>query len=119
MTGRLQRPAHAPATSDEAGAMIMMHSVAAVSTRPGCSAQSGRGHSRHRRHLADLPIAGRPVRAAVVAGHFMPDCPSAVCEACSSVALYGISEALGGAPAVSFALRCMMPVSNRSPATVV
>jgi transposase len=65
------------ATSDEAGALIMVRPVAVVSTCPGCCMQSGRVHSRYRRHLADLPIAGRPVRVVVLARRFY--CKAVLC----------------------------------------
>src|SRR5579859_1284451 len=65
------------ATSDEAGALIMVRAMAVVNACPGCGTQSGRVHSRYRRHLADLPIAGRPVRVVVLARRFY--CNAVLC----------------------------------------
>ena len=44
---------------------------------PGCGTQSGRVHSRYRRCLADLPMAGRPVRLLLLARRFR--CGSVCC----------------------------------------
>src|SRR5579863_3062122 len=118
------------ATSDEAVAVIMVHSVAVVSACPGCGTQSGRVHSRYRRHLADLPIAGRPVRVVVLARRFY--CNTVLCgrrvfterfdadvlapwarrTARLDHIVHHLGLALGGRPAASFARRLMMPVSK-------
>jgi transposase len=118
------------ATSDEAGALIMVRSVAVVSACPGCGTQSGRIHSRYRRHLADLPIAGRPVRVVVLARRFY--CNAVLCgrrvfterfdadvlapwarrTARLDHIVHHLGLALGGRPAASFARRLMMPVSK-------
>ena len=118
------------ATSDEAGALIMVRSVAVASACPGCGTQSGRVHSRYRRHLADLPIAGRPVRVVVLARRFY--CNAVLCgrrvfterfdadvlapwarrTARLDHIVHHLGLALGGRPAASFARRLMMPVSK-------
>jgi transposase len=118
------------ATSDEAGALIMVRSVALVSACPGCGTQSGRVHSRYRRRLADLPIAGRPARVVVLARRFY--CNAVLCgrrvfterfdadvlapwarrTARLDHIVHHLGLALGGRPAASFAGRLMMPVSK-------
>ena len=52
-------------TSDGASALITVRSIEAASICLGCGTRSDRVHSRHHRRLADLPIAGRPVRLMV------------------------------------------------------
>ena len=118
------------ATSDEAGALIMVRAMAVVNACPGCGTQSGRVHSRYRRHLADLPIAGRPVRVVVLARRFY--CNAVLCgrrvfterfdadvlapwarrTARLDHIVHHLGLALGGRPAASFARRLMMPVSK-------
>jgi len=118
------------ATSDEAGVLIMVRSVALVSACPGCGARSGRVHSRYRRRLADLPIAGRPVRVVVLARRFY--CNAVLCgrrvfterfdadvlapwarrTARLDHIVHHLGLALGGRPAASFARRLMMPVGK-------
>ena len=50
-------------TSDNgAELLIAVRPVTKTSTCPGCRRASGRVHSRYRRSLADLPVAGRRVR---------------------------------------------------------
>jgi len=118
------------ATSDEASALIMVRSVAVSSACPGCGTQSGRVHSHYRRHLADLPIAGRPVRVMVLARRFYcvavlcgrrvfterfaPDvlAPWARRTARLDHLVHHLGLALGGRPAASFARRLMVPVSK-------
>ena len=118
------------AASDEAGALIMVRPVAVVSACPGCGTQSGHVHSRYRRRLADLPIAGRPVRVVVLARRFY--CKAVLCgrrvfterfdadvlapwarrTARLDHIVHHLGLALGGRPAASFARRLMMPVSK-------
>ncbi|WP_434082931.1 transposase family protein [Acidisoma cladoniae] len=64
-------------TSDGASALITVRSVQTASVCPGCGTQSGRVHSRYHRCLADLPIAGRPVRLRVRARRFY--CRTVLC----------------------------------------
>ena len=65
------------ATSDGASALITVRSMAEASVCPGCGTRSGRVHSRYRRRLADLPIAGRQVRLMVLARRFY--CHAVLC----------------------------------------
>lgn len=51
-------------------AIIVFRPMSKASTCPGCGARSARMHSRYQRHLADLPIAGHPVRLLVKACRF-------------------------------------------------
>ena len=44
-----------------------------ASACPDCGASSKRVHSRYRRQLADLPIAGRPVRLELLVRRFFCD----------------------------------------------
>lgn len=91
---------------------------------------SERVHSRYRRHLADLPMAGKPVRLVVRARRF--HCDTVVCgrrifaerfednvlvpwarrTARLDHIVRHLGLALGGRPAASFARRLMLPVSN-------
>ena len=57
------------AVSEGVGTLITVRAVSRASTCPGCGTSSGRVHSRYRRRLADLPMAGRPVRLVVFARH--------------------------------------------------
>jgi transposase IS204/IS1001/IS1096/IS1165 family protein len=57
--------------------MITIRSMAKVSACPGCGSPSERVHSRYRRWLADLPIAGRPVHLIVLARRFY--CSAVLC----------------------------------------
>jgi transposase len=118
------------ATSDDAGALITVRSVARASACPGCGSPSGRVHSRYRRRLADLPISGRPVRLMVLARRFY--CNAVLCgrrvfaerfdadvlapwarrTARLEHIVHHLGLALGGRPAASFARRLMVPVSN-------
>lgn len=63
--------------SDGVSTLITMRSVEAASVCPGCGTRSGRVHSRYHRRLADLPIAGRPVRLMVRARRFY--CRAVLC----------------------------------------
>ena len=97
---------------------------------PGCRTSSERIHSRYLRRVADLPLAGRPVRLVVVARRFR--CGADLCgrrmftERFEDGVLapwarrtgrldhvvHHLGLALGGRPAASFARRLMLPVSN-------
>jgi len=118
------------AMSDEAGTSIMVRSLAGASPCPGCGTPSERVHSRYRRSLADLPIAGRPVRMVVLARRFY--CQAVLCgrrvfterfdadvlvpwarrTARLDHIVHHLGLALGGRPAAGFARRLMVPVSK-------
>ena len=119
------------ATSDDAGALITVRSVARASACPGCGSPSERVHSRYRRRLADLlPISGRPVHLMVLARRFY--CNAVLCgrrvfaerfdadvlapwarrTARLEHIVHHLGLALGGRPAAGFARRLMVPVSN-------
>src|SRR5260221_14739915 len=57
-------------SSDGPGLVIAVRPVSRTSKCPGCKTNSERVHSRYHRRLADLPLAGRPVRLVVVARRF-------------------------------------------------
>ena len=118
------------ATSDDAGALIAVRSVARASACPGCGSPSERVHSRYRRRLADLPISGRPVRLVVLVRRF--HCNAVLCgrrvfterfdtdvlapwarrTARLDHIVHHLGLALGGRPAASFARRLMVPASR-------
>src|SRR5258707_13386158 len=60
-------------SSDGPGLVIAVRPVSRTSKCPGCKTNSERVHSRYHRRLADLPLAGRPVRLVVVARRFPCD----------------------------------------------
>lgn len=60
-----------------ATAVISVRSTATTSECPGCGGVSQRVHSRYTRRLADLPVAGRPVRLEVMARRFR--CEAVLC----------------------------------------
>ena len=116
--------------SNGAGAQITVRGVGSSSLCPGCGRASERVHSRYRRHLADLPMAGKPVRLVVRARRFR--CDNVLCgrrifaERFDDTVLmpwarrtarldhivHHLGLALGGRPAASFARRLVLPVSN-------
>src|SRR5277367_1332214 len=118
------------AASDGAGLVIAVRSVSRANTCPNCGTTSRRVHSRYRRCLADLPMAGRPVRLVVLARRF--HCDAVLCGRRIFVERFDqdvlaprarrtarldhivrhLGLALGGRPAASFARRLMLPVSN-------
>ncbi len=115
---------------DGATAVITVRSTAAAGVCPGCGGVSRRVHSRYTRHLADLPVAGRPVRLEVIARRFRCEAvlcgrrifaerfdpnvlaPSARRTARLECLVYHLGLALGGRPAAAMARRLMLPVSN-------
>jgi hypothetical protein len=117
-------------SSDGAGMLIAVRAVSRANACPGCGTSSERVHSRYRRRLADLPIAGQPVRLMVVARRFHRDAvlcgrrifaerfdhdvlaPWARRTARLDHIVHHLGLALGGRPAASFARRLMLPVSN-------
>ena len=111
-------------------AVIVVRAVGRASVCPECGASSYRVHSRYRRRLADLPIAGHLVRLVVMARRFY--CAAVLCGRRIFAERFGtdllapwarrtsrldhivhhLGLALGGRPAASFAQRLMLPVSN-------
>lgn len=97
---------------------------------PGCGAQSGRVHSRYQRCLADLPMAGRPVRLLLLARRFRcglvccgrrsfterfdPDvlAPWARRTTRLEAVVHPLAIALGGRPAARLARRLVLPVGK-------
>jgi transposase len=118
------------AVLEDGEAVIVVRAASRASVCPGCGASSDRVHSRYRRRLADLPIAGHPVRLVVMARRFY--CTAVLCgrrifaERFDSSLLapwarrtsrldhivHHLGLALGGRPAANFARRLMLPVSN-------
>jgi hypothetical protein len=116
--------------SDGAELLIAVRPVAKTSTCPGCDRPSGRVHSRYRRSLADLPVAGRRVRLIARVRRFHCDtvlcgrrifaerfdddvlAPRARRTSRLGPIVHHLALALGGRPAASFARRLMLPVSN-------
>ena len=114
----------------ETGAVMTVRSAAGVSHCPACGMGSRRIHSRYLRRLADLPIAGHPVRLLVKARRFYCDAvlcgrhifterfeagllaPWARRTARLDHIVHHLGLALGGRPAAKFARRLMLPVSN-------
>src|SRR5229473_7504126 len=117
-------------SSDGPGLVIAVRPVRRTSNCPECGTNSERVHSRYRRRLADLPLAGRPVRLVVVARRF--HCDAVLCgrrifverfdqdvlapwarrTARLDHIVHHLGLALGGRPGASFAQRLMLPVSN-------
>jgi len=117
-------------SSDDSGTVILVRPLSTASRCPGCGQSSDRIHSHYRRRLADLPMAGRPVRLILVARRFR--CAAVLCErrvfaerfdtgvlapwARRTTRLdhivHHLALALGGRPAASLARRLMFPVSN-------
>jgi transposase len=115
---------------DGAVMVIAVRAVGSANACPECRTNSERVHSRYRRRLADLPMAGRPVRLVVVARRFRCDAvlcgrrifaerfdqdvlaPWARRTARLDHIVHHLGLALGGRPAASFARRLMLPVSN-------
>jgi transposase len=50
--------------------LITIRPLGMVSACPECGTTSGRIHSRYQRRLADLPLAGKPVRLVVLVRRF-------------------------------------------------
>ena len=118
------------AVSDGESALITVRPASRASPCPGCGTNSERVHSRYQRRLADLPIAGKPVRLVIAARRF--HCDAVLCgrrifaerfdgdvlapwarrTARLDHIVHHLGLALGGRPAASFAQRLMLPVSN-------
>lgn len=115
---------------DDEVMLITVRPASTASLCPGCGTRSQRIHSRYQRRLADLPMAGKPVRIVVVARRF--HCGAVLCgrrifaerfdgdvlapwarrTARLDQIVHHLGLALGGRPAASFAKRLMLPVSN-------
>src|SRR5436190_17545020 len=118
------------ATCDGATTVITVRHASRSSPCPECGTSSERIHSRYLRRVADLPLAGRPVRLVVVARRFR--CGADLCgrrifterfddgvlapwarrSGRLDYVIHHLGLALGGRPAASFARRLMLPVSN-------
>lgn len=118
------------AVSDGEATLITVRPASNMGVCPGCGTRSDRIHSRYPCRLADLPMAGKPVRLNVVARRFHCDAllcgrrifaerfdedvraPWARRTARLDHIVHHLGLALGGRPAASFARRLMLPVSN-------
>ena len=109
---------------------IIVRSTASSSHCPGCSTPSRRVHSRYQRRVADLPLAGQPVRLLTTVRRFW--CEAVRCgrrifaERFADGILapwsrrtgrleglvHHLGLALGGRPAASLASRLLLPVSD-------
>ena len=118
------------AVMDGTAALITVRAAAKSCACPGCGTRSERVHSRYRRRLMDLPIAGRPLRLMVLARRFY--CNAVLCDRrvfaerfdANVLApwarrtnrlehiVHHLGLALGGRPAANFARRLMLPVSK-------
>jgi transposase len=112
------------------GATILVRSTSPTSQCPRCGSVSGRVHSRYRRQISDLPLAGRPVKLLAEVRRLR--CEAVGCEQKIfaerftdgvvapwarrtdrlETLVHHLGLALGGRPAASFARRLMLPVSN-------
>jgi hypothetical protein len=117
------------ASHDGAELRITVRHQARSGLCPGCGAQSGRVHSRYQR-LADLPMAGRPVRLLLLARRFR--CGSVCCgrrifterfdpdvlapwarrTTRLEAVVHPLAIALGGRPAARLARRLVLPVGK-------
>lgn len=114
----------------DSGTEVVIRGIGRTSVCPDCGNHSARVHSRYRRCLGDLPLAGRPVRLILKARRFRcfePTCrrtifaerfangqmsPWARRTARLELLVLHLGLALGGRPAARFARRLMTPVSN-------
>lgn len=115
---------------DGAELRITVRNQARSGRCPSCGTQSGWVHSRYRRSLADLPMAGRPVRLLLLARRFR--CGSVCCgrrifterfdpdvlapwarrTTRLEAVVHPLAIALGGRPAARLARRLMLPVGK-------
>ena len=118
------------AASEVDATLITIRPLNMGSACPGCGARSERIHSRYQRRLADLPLAGKPVRLVVLVRRF--HCDAVLCgrrifaerfdegvlapwarrTARLDDIVHHLGLVLGGRPAAGFAQRLMLPVSN-------
>jgi len=114
----------------DTGLEIVVRPTGKTSICPECGSSTSRVHSRYRRRLGDLPLAGRPVSVVLIARRFR--CSTIPCQrrifterfedgavlpwarrtARLDLLVYHLGLALGGRPAARFAHRLMTPVSN-------
>jgi transposase len=115
--------------STDTGMELVVRPIGQSSICPECGGRTARIHSRYRRRLGDLPLAGRPVQLILVARRFrcnVMSCkrrifaerfgdgtvgPWARRTARLDLLVFHLGLALGGRPAARFA-RLMAPVSN-------
>src|SRR3546814_4818474 len=118
------------ASSADGAASLTSHITSLFSDCPSCGAASRRVHSRYRRRIADLPLAGQSVKLTATVRRFR--CDAVLCGrsifterfADSVLApwarrtarldglVHHLGVALGGRPAARLAKRLMLPVSN-------
>jgi transposase len=111
-------------------AVIAVRASGSVGLCPSCRTVSRRVHSRYRRRVADLPLAGRIVELLVIARRHR--CDAVLCgrqifterfangvlassarrTARLDCIVHHLGLALGGRPAASFARRLMLPVGK-------
>jgi transposase len=109
---------------------LEIRSTGATSRCPACGVASRRVHSRYRRRIVDLPIAGRSVELVATVRRFR--CVAVLCRrsifterfddgvltpwgrrtARLDGLVHHLGLALGGRPGAGFAKRLMLPVSN-------
>ena len=110
--------------------IVEVRSTGASSRCPACGAASRRVHSRYRRRIVDLPMAGRSVELVATMRRFR--CEAVLCErsifterfddcvlapwgrrtARLDGLVHHLGLALGGRPGAGFAKRLMLRVSN-------
>lgn len=118
------------ASSADGATSITIHSTSLFSDCPACGAASRRVHSRYRRRIADLPLAGQSVKLTATVRRFRCDAvlcgrsifterfadgvlaPWARRTARLDGLVHHLGVALGGRPAARLAKRLMLPVSN-------
>jgi transposase len=111
-------------------AIVVVRASGSIGLCPSCGTVSRRVHSRYRRRVTDLPLAGRIVQLLVIARRFRCDAvlcgrqifterfaegilaPSARRTARLDSIVHHLGLALGGRPAAGFAKRLMLPVSK-------
>lgn len=115
---------------DEDCVTILVRSTSPTSQCPRCGSVSCRVHSRYRRQISDLPLAGRPVKLMADVRRFRCEpvrcgqrifaerfkdgvvAPWARRTGRLETLVHHLGLALGGRPAASFARWLMLPVSN-------
>src|SRR5260370_40651644 len=120
------------ATHDCAITVITVRRATGTGFCPGCGTISERTHSRYHRRVADLPLAGRPVRLVVVARRFR--CGADLCDrrifterfedgvlapwarrtGRLEYVFHPLGLALGGRPAARFPRRLILLGSNEN-----
>jgi transposase len=118
------------AICEESRTVITVRATKSFGVCPSCGAASRRVHSRYRRRVSDLPLAGRSAQLVIIARRFRCDAvlcgrqifaerfddgviaPSARRTVRLDCIVHHLGLALGGRPAAGFARRLMLPVSN-------